>query len=255
MNQRTPERRTRIAAAFDRASDYDDGAVVQRAAAQLLAQRIAAAGLRPAPRVLEIGCGTGFLTRALGPRLDPAARWTVSDIAPAMLDRARATLDLKADFRLIDGEALPPGLEPFDLIAANLVVQWFDDLPGALERLAAQTASDGLLAFSTMAAGSFAEWTAALGAEGLASGTPTYPDAAALEAITPAGLAAEIGIVDFPQRLSAQMFLRQLKTIGASTPAPGYRPLSAAELRRAIARFDAGPQILTYRVAFCLLRN
>jgi len=255
MNQRPPERRTRIAAAFGRASGYNDGAVVQRAAAQVLAQRIGAAGLRPAPRVLELGCGTGFLTRALMPHLDPTARWTVSDIAPAMLDRTRAVLDLQADFRLIDGEALPTGLGPFDLIAANLVVQWFDDLPGALERLAAEMAPGGLLAFSTMAAGSFAEWTAALDADGLASGTPTYPDAAALEAIAPAGVAAEIGIVDFPQRLSARMFLRQLKTIGAATPAPGYQPLSAAELRRAIARFDAGPRILTYRVAFCLLRK
>jgi len=255
MNQRPPERRTRIAAAFGRASGYNDGAVVQRAAAQVLAQRIGAAGLRPAPRVLELGCGTGFLTRALMPHLDPTARWTVSDIAPAMLDRTRAVLDLQADFRVIDGEALPRGLGPFDLIAANLVVQWFDDLPGALERLAAEMAPGGLLAFSTMAAGSFAEWTAALDADGLASGTPTYPDAAALEAIAPAGVAAEIGIVDFPQRLSARMFLRQLKTIGAATPAPGYRPLSAAELRRAIARFDAGPRILTYRVAFCLLRK
>jgi malonyl-CoA O-methyltransferase len=49
------------------------------------------AALGQYPRVLEIGCGTGFLSEALLARL-PAASLTATDIAPAMLERARQRL-------------------------------------------------------------------------------------------------------------------------------------------------------------------
>jgi malonyl-CoA O-methyltransferase len=53
----------------------------------------------------------------------------------------------------------------------------------------------------------------------------------------------------------ARAFLRRLKAIGAATPAPGYRPLAGAALRRAKARFDTGPRIVTYRIGFSLLER
>jgi malonyl-CoA O-methyltransferase len=250
-----PDRRARIAAAFGRAARYDEAAAAQRAAADALGRRIAAQPLPAQPRILELGCGTGFLTRALAGAIGPA-RWTVSDIAPAMVARARAGLDLEADWRVIDGEAVDPALGPFDLIASSLAFQWFADLPSAVARLGGLLEPGGLLAFSTMAAGSFAEWAETLAAEGLAAGTPAYPDAAALAALAGQGYEARVEVVDLPQQPpDARAFLRGLKDIGAGTPAPGYRPLAAAALRRAMARFDAGPRIVTYRVGFCLFRK
>lgn len=247
------QRRIRIATAFGGASGYAEAADAQAQAAALLAGRIAAADLVIDPRILELGCGTGFLTRALADAIGPA-RWTVSDIAPEMIARAQATSDLRADWRVIDGEAVDPSLGRFDLIASNMAFQWFVDLPGALARLAAQLSPDGLLAFSTMAAGSFVEWSDALAAEGLPSGMPAYPDAAALTALAPTGFAAAVEVVDIIQpETDARGFLRRLKAIGAGTPAPNYRPLTAAGLRRAMARFDAGPRQITYRVGLCLM--
>ena len=250
----TPERRARIAAAFGRADRYDDAAMAQRIAANALAGRVAAAGLPPTPRILELGCGTGFLTRALHDAIGPA-RWTVSDIAPAMVDRARAALDLDADYRVLDGEAVDPALGRFDLIASSLAFQWFADLPGAIARLAGMLDKDGLLAFSTMAADGFPEWTAVLATGGLPPGTPAYPDREALTALAPPGFRADVEIVDIPQQQpDARTFLRGLKAIGAGTPAEGYRPLPPAALRAAMARFDAGPHIVTWRIAYCLIR-
>jgi malonyl-CoA O-methyltransferase len=250
-----PDRRGRIAAAFGRATGYDAAASVQRAAAAQLAARIGGAGLPTRPRILELGCGTGFLSHALDEALSPA-RWTISDIAPAMVERARARLGLAADYRVIDGEAVDPELGPFDLIASNMAFQWFADLPGALGRLAGLLAPGGTLAFSTMAAGSLAEWREALAAAGLESGTPDYPDRDRLLGFAPAGMAAEAAVVDMPLAVpDARAFLHQLKVIGAGTPAPGYRPLPPAALRRAMARFDAGPRIVTYRIGFCLFRS
>lgn len=254
MTDMPPKRRARIAAAFGRADRYDDAASVQRIVAERLAGRIAAAGLPPEPRILELGCGTGFLTRALHAAIGPA-RWMVSDIAPAMVERARTALDLAADYRAIDGEAVDPALGRFDLIASSLAFQWFADLPRAAAALAERLEPGGLLAFSTMAADNFPEWTAALADEGLSSGTPAYPDRAALAALAPPGFQADVAIADIPQHGDARAFLCGLKAIGAGTPAEGYRPLPPAALRRAMARFDAGPRFVTWRVACCLFRR
>lgn len=247
------QRRARIAAAFGGARDYAEAADAQAQAAVLLAGRIAAAGVGPDPRILELGCGTGFLTRALAAAIG-SAHWTVSDLAPEMIARARAANAIDADWRVIDGEALDPALGRFDLIASSMAFQWFADLPGAIARLAAQLRPGGLLAFSTMAAGSFVEWTDALAAEGLSSGVPIYPDADALTALAPSGFTAEADIVDIVQpETDALGFLRRLKAIGAGTPTGDYRPLTATEMRRAMARFDAGPRQITYRIGLCLI--
>ncbi|MES2497487.1 MAG: methyltransferase domain-containing protein [Pseudomonadota bacterium] len=254
MDDHPPERRTRIVAAFDRAEGYDSAAIVQRKAAGALADRIVALPIRENPRILELGCGTGFLTQALAERIGPA-RWTISDIAPAMVDRARARVDLDADYRVIDGEAVDPAMAPYDLIVSGMAFQWFADLPGALGRLGALMAAGGAIAFSTMAEGSLAEWTEALDAEGLASGIPAYPGHSALTAMVPAGLQGDAAIIDLPEpQADARSFLRGLKAIGAGTAAHGYQPLPPAALRRAMARFDAGPRIVTYRIGICLLR-
>lgn len=255
MTDSSSDRMARIRAAFGGARRYDEAAIVQRGVAEALARRIAAAARPPRPAILELGCGTGFLTRAVDEAIGSAC-WTVSDIAPEMVARTRAAHGLAADYRVIDGEAVDPAMGPFDLIMSSLAFQWFADPAAAIRRLALLLAPDGLLAFATMAAGSFAEWTEALDAEKLPHGTPAYPDRAALRALAPEGFTADVEIVDMPEpQPDARSFLRGLKTIGAGTPAEAYLPLSPAALRRAMARFDAGPRIATYRIGFCLFRR
>lgn len=96
----------RVAAHFDaaaRAETYDAAARVQRLIAEDLAVRVSGLGLPHHPRVLEVGCGTGFLTAALVDRL-PEPHITATDIAPAMV---RATADLKlpgVSAHVMDGE-------------------------------------------------------------------------------------------------------------------------------------------------------
>src|SRR4051812_4481679 len=77
-----------VARAFHRARHYDRHAAVQSIVAERLAERILALDLPRGARVLEIGCGTGFLGAGLIGRL-PYDRYWMTDVAPGMLERAR----------------------------------------------------------------------------------------------------------------------------------------------------------------------
>jgi len=246
-------RRARIGAAFAAARDYDRHARVQQAVARGLAGRIAELRLPAGARVLEIGCGTGFLTAELV-RLGLGQRLLVTDLAPAMIERARGAVGEAPgrQFRVLDGEhGARPGEAPFDLIASSLTFQWFDDLPAAVARLTGWLAPGGVLAFTTLAAGTFAEWQDAHEALGIAAGTPTFPGRAALACVMPEVALATIAE---PQG-SARAFLHAVKAIGAGTAASGHRPLPPGQLRQVMARFEAGGARATYQVATCLLRK
>lgn len=243
-----------VARAFAAAADYDRHARVQRRVARDLARRIAALPLPSAPRLLEIGCGTGFLTEALrdeGLRGD----WLVTDVSAEMLERARARLGgtggPRLSFAVLDGEhGLPEGA-PFDLVCASLATQWFDDEPAALNRWRERLAPGGHVIAATLGPGTFIEWRAAHEAEGLAPGTLAFTPLAALQALSPAN-----AITVAPHReqhADARSFLRSLRGIGAATAARGHRPLSAAALRRVMRRFEASGALATYEVVTCHL--
>lgn len=236
----------RVAAAFGRAADYDAHAAVQRLVAERLADRIVALPLPAAPRVLEIGCGTGFLGLGLVDRLADA-RWLMTDLAPGMVARARQRFGARAgiDFAVMDGEA-PDVAGPFDLICSSLAFQWFADLPAAIARLRALLAPGGALVFATLAGGSFAEWRRAHGA--LPAGTHDYPTAGAF-----AALGLDVTMETIPMAHSdAREFLRAVKGIGAGTPRPDHRPLTPGQLRAVMARFEADGAVASYAVATCI---
>lgn len=243
--------RRHIRDAFSAAADYDRHARVQRVVAQRLARRIAALPLHRRPHILEIGCGTGFLTEALIAE-DVTGDWLITDIAPAMVERCRERIGAHADMRfaVLDGEYGDPGTgRPFDLICSNLVMQWFDDPASALGRMLGWLAPGGHYLFSTLASGSFAEWRGAHDAEGLACGTPQFPVAAELERISPAERSGPLVIERLCENHeNATQFLHSLKAIGAGTAVAGHRPLAPADLRRVMRRFEEQAGSVTYEV-------
>ncbi len=238
----------RIARAFDAAAAYDAHAVVQRQVADWLAERVVAVA-PPAPRVLEVGCGTGFLTAAVLPRLE-RPDWLMTDIAPAMLARGLAA-NPGARGRVMDGEHPDlPGEPPFDLIVSSLAVQWFADLEGGLRRLAALLAPGGRMLVTTLVEGTFAAWHEAHRAEGYVAGSPAYPPVEALAAM------GTIATRTFEQRHgSAADFMRSLRAIGAGTPREGHRPIPPGAMRRIARRFEAGGAVATYEVALIEIHN
>ena len=250
------ERRARIGAAFAAAGEYDLHARIQHKVAAGLAERIRALPLPPHAQALEIGCGTGFLTAQLVRRL-AGGTLLVTDLARPMVERCHARIGEAPGraFRVLDGEhGERPPEAPFDLIAASLAFQWFDDLPRALARLSDWLAPGGVLAFTTLIQGTFAEWQEAHAGLGLVAGTPRFPGIADLSAMVPPDMRGEIVLrtITEPQG-SARAFLHGLKAIGAGTAAADHQPLPPGALRRAMARFEAAGAMATYEVATCLL--
>nr|WP_321985457.1 dethiobiotin synthase [uncultured Lichenicoccus sp.] len=230
----------RFGAAAER---YDRHAVVQRAAAARLADRILAAGLPAAPRILELGAGTGLLTDVLQRGLVGSGRvpdWTVTDLSPAMVARSRASLAGHDSSRFLAMDAGQPAVRgDYDLVCGSLAMQWFADRPGTLRRLAGLLAPGGLLVLTTLCNGSFAGWHAALRSEGLQPRAPDRPLLEDLQAEWPAG---GCGMWSSETVLQAHRsgidFLRGLRAIGADLARADVRPADPLALRRAMLRFE-----------------
>ena len=244
-------RKQRISDAFGAASDrYDDHAGPQRQAAALvadLAQRQKPSGVG---RILEVGCGTGFLTRDIQARW-PGAELVVTDISPAMLARAAKGGLVAGTFLTMDGEAPAFEGEWFDLILSSLAFQWFDDMEAALQRLFALLKPGGSLIFSTMGKGSFAGWRAAHAESGVKAGVPDYPSLDELRAVLAQFGDAFAFDEDYPLPCGgARGLIAHLKGIGAVVPIEGRPPLTPPELRRVMVAFDRQGGDDGYQVLF-----
>lgn len=248
------EHKGRIASAFTAQADvYDAAADLQWLVAERLAEQIVSRVRKAPKRILEIGCGTGFLSARLADAF-PETRLLLTDIAPTMLSRCKTRLGGKHDYKVLDGER-PEGLTGgFDLIASNLAFQWFVDLPGALARLADLLAPGGQMIFATLGHDTFTEWRRAHQRLDLACGTPTYP--------TPEEFPwpAQPFTHDYADEkiihpyADGRDFVNSLKLLGASEPIPGHRPLSPGAMRKLLASLSEGFDA-TYHVIYGEVRR
>jgi malonyl-CoA O-methyltransferase len=233
-----------IAQAFAAAAaDYEQHAELQlQVATHLLLRVQERLADTPPRRILEVGCGTGMLSRQLLATW-PGAELLCCDVAPAMVATCREQLPA-ASYCVADGEALPcPG--PFDLIISSMTVQWFRHPAATLADWRQRLAATGCLAVALPVAGSLASWEKTLHRLNLPCGLQPFPELAALAA----GLTGAYSSYDVQaQEKNVLALLRHMRGIGGATPRPGYRPLSAGQLRRAMAACTAGGEPLVWRI-------
>ena len=86
--------------------------------------------------ILDLGAATGSGSRALGKRFRQA-RIISGDISMPMLQRARAARRMFSKAREVQLEAsrLPLRDDSVDLVVANMLLPWVDDLPGCLQEV------------------------------------------------------------------------------------------------------------------------
>lgn len=255
-----------IILAFGEADNYHRDAHVQRRVAQELARMLAKQPFSAQPHILEIGCGSGFLSQHLLQGW-PAAHFLLSDISWPMVQRCRANLgeaSANVHYAVLDGEqpALAPAQTPthvpalapgFELITASMVFQWFANPIHSLAGLSRLLHPGGCLAFATLGKQTFQEWQAACTDLGVASGLSNYPSSAAWkQGWQPQGTACmweERITVNHPSSLA---FLHALKTIGANLPHPDYHVQPAGVLRRLLRHLDQESKgfAITYHVLY-----
>jgi malonyl-CoA O-methyltransferase len=205
-----PVNKQAVAAAFGRAaSHYQQHDELQRRSAERLLAQLPE---RSFARVLDAGCGPGSASRYWK---NSGSEVTALDLSPQMLSQARLSR-VAHHYVAADIEALPLADAQFDLVWSNLAVQWCNDLHAALGELYRVVRPGGVLAFTTLAAGSMPElnqaWQAVddrphanrfLPVETLCAALSRWQGRTRVESIT----------LSFPDALSA---MRSLKGIGAT---------------------------------------
>lgn len=158
---------------FSRDPDYYHlHAETQLYVADQLAKIISSQVINP-QSVLEIGCGTGFLSDKLF-SLFPNAEFTICDISPTMLQfcekqtrELREQQNITAKFTENDISAVCPE-GGYDLIVSSLAFQWVQNLAAVSEQLKNHLNPGGKLIFSTLSEGTFAEVKHAFNQAGIA---------------------------------------------------------------------------------------
>ncbi|MEV0113149.1 trans-aconitate 2-methyltransferase [Streptomyces sp. NPDC050844] len=103
------------------------------------------------PRIADLGCGPGNVTRLLAERW-PAAHITGFDNSPQMLERAEALAGPTAgggrlDFAPADATNWTPPEGTYDLILSNATLQWVPGHPDSFPAWVAALAPGGTFAF------------------------------------------------------------------------------------------------------------
>ncbi|MEO3874973.1 methyltransferase domain-containing protein [Nonomuraea sp. B12E4] len=82
----------------------------------------AAARPRAGDRVLDVGCGTGYLSRILSPVVTPSGHVTGLDLSPAMIDHATRRAPANCAYVVGEAQDLPFPDGSFDLVTSSLAI-------------------------------------------------------------------------------------------------------------------------------------
>lgn len=130
---------------------YEQHAVVQAIMADKL---ISALPLGDYTSILELGCGSGLLTRKLiqKVRFD---KYYANDI----VEKSKVYIDkILQDYVFLGGNALRLQVNgKFNLIISNALFQWFDNLEKSLDYFKTFLNKDGIIAFTTFSPDNFKE--------------------------------------------------------------------------------------------------
>ena len=146
---------------------YDDAAILQRLVCDRTLENLEPLAIKPRS-VLDLGCGTGYGTVALG-RMFPRASITALDYSLPMLVSARRKqrrLFARECYICADAEALPfvPGC--FDLAVSSLMLQWCAEPDPVLAGIRDSIRAGGAFIFSTFGPNTLRELRTAWDAAG-----------------------------------------------------------------------------------------
>ncbi|WP_332693531.1 malonyl-ACP O-methyltransferase BioC [Halalkalibacter lacteus] len=135
---------------------YNDYANVQRIMAASLLSFTQPEPADPPTSILEIGSGTGLLTKQLADKY-PDALIDAIDLAPGMIDSAKHYVQNKnVTFTCCDYEEVKL-TRNYDLIVSNATFQWFNHLSDTIAKTCNHLNRGGQVLFSTFGPSTFYE--------------------------------------------------------------------------------------------------
>lgn len=133
--------------------NYNENAKIQKRMAERLISFIK---ISHPKKVLEIGCGTGFLTKHISESINYE-----TFIAIDIVEECKQHIhDINPNIKFITADIedfLKENNETYDLIISNASLQWIDDFEGAIKALKDKLNPNGELIFSTFGNENFRE--------------------------------------------------------------------------------------------------
>lgn len=254
--------KSKIKRSFAAAADsYDDLAALQRQVGLALLEKYpleSSAGV-----ILDVGCGTGFLSRQLP--VDFSCQQLLGlDIALPMLRAGRQkNADLQGQYVCADAEKLPFSAHSVRQIYSNLALQWCQDLPAVFADCRRMLNAGGQFAFATFGPETLRELKAAWAeVDGFAHVNEFYGAEQINRFLRDAGFQAVFGdsALYRSRYPSVMALMRELKGIGAHNVnlARNRQPTTRRQLQKMIGCYEsqmAGPEVFaTYEIIFVRAR-
>ena len=239
------DQKQQIARQFGQAASvYNIRAKLQYQSAQHLLDLIQSyQSLIPSGDVLEIGCGTGFITQGLVECFTDRTL-EITDLSLGMLEFCQRNVIIPPEqlsyvsFFQLDAEMEPKDLDRYAGIVSGFTAQWFRDIYQTVSQLILRLHLNGVLFLSFPANKSFPEWREICNQLNITFTANSLPD---LELLL-AQLADQVHVlhvetVDIVTHYaSAADFFRELKAIGAGA---SQQQLSVGQMKQLIRDWDA----------------
>ncbi len=237
---------------------YDQAAMVQPLVAEKIMEMLERSN--PPGSILEIGCGTGMLTRQLAARF-PDAQIDAVDISYKMIEcaRLRCVANGRIRWHVSDLRHFSPGGD-YPLITSCSALHWIPPVSRIMKKISRLLAADGRLVFSLMSEGTLEELR-----QSRLRVAPGKPPIGKLPSVTEVSEALERAglriLENTKERIvlshpSATALLKSLHDQGVTggSVSLAVAPLNRTELRKLIEDYDSSYRdhngvYATYRAA------
>ena len=265
MSQSVPEVRSsnqNVARSFGKSvKEYHKSAEVQKEVAQrLIASLEPWRDIIPPGPILEIGCGTGFVTEGIV-ELYPKREKIITDLSAEMVDSCKERFNTAENisFSELDAEEINADKPEYAMSVCGFAAQWFKDPALTLGKIMEATLPGGLLLASFPGSESFPEWKQCCEELGIPFTGNELPDTEEMVIKMSTGPVQVDYYEDtitqnFP---SAIDFFRHLKKIGAGTRRES-RALKPREMKLLIDHWDSknkGDITVSYHVVFLAVKR
>lgn len=132
----------------------DQRATMDALLASVLEGTLARADLQAGQSVLDIGCGAGTSTLAIGEQIGEAGHVTGIDISRTLLEDAQTRAISKSNVAFLDADAQNHHFaeDTADVIVSRFGVMFFEDSTAAFKNMNRALRSDGIVSFSAWGA-------------------------------------------------------------------------------------------------------